>query len=56
VDDAREMLRLAEAASKENAGVAVVNNKFIGPPMVLAAKKTLSRHEAIVKRTQAREQ
>jgi citrate lyase subunit beta / citryl-CoA lyase len=53
VDDAREMLQLAEAATKENAGVVVVNNKFIGPPMVLAAKKTLSRHEAIVKRTQA---
>jgi len=56
VADAREMLRLAEAASKENAGVVVVNNKFIGPPMVIAAKKTLRRHEAIVKRTQAREQ
>lgn len=56
VEDAREMLRLAEAASKENAGVAVVNNKFIGPPMVVAAKKLLSRHEAIVKRIKAREQ
>ena len=50
VDDAREMLRLSEEASKENIGVAVVNGKFIGPPMVVAAKKLLKKHDAIAKK------
>lgn len=47
VNSAHEMLRLAEEAEKEGKGVVVVNNKFIGPPMVLAAKKTIEKHNMV---------
>jgi len=47
VTDALEMLKLAKEAEKEGKGVAVVNNKFIGPPMVIAAKKTLDKNKLI---------
>ena len=52
VYDAEEMLRMAEEAEKEGKGVAVVNNKFIGPPMVIAAKKTLTRNKLIEKKNE----
>jgi len=39
VEDAREMLRLSDEAEKLGKGVAVMNGKFIGPPMVIMAKK-----------------
>lgn len=44
VENAKELLRLAKEAEAEGKGVAVVSNKFIGPPMVLAAKKVLAKH------------
>jgi citrate lyase subunit beta/citryl-CoA lyase len=47
VADAREMLRLFEEAQKNKQGVALMNGKFIGPPMVLAARKVLAKHELI---------
>lgn len=47
IQDAKEMLRLANEAEKEGKGVAVMNNKFIGPPMVVAAKKTLQKDKLI---------
>lgn len=47
VNEAREMLRLAEEAKKEGKGVAVMNGKFIGPPMVLAAKKVIEMDEMV---------
>jgi citrate lyase subunit beta / citryl-CoA lyase len=47
VKDADEMLRLYEEAQKEGKGVAVKNGRFIGPPMVLAAKKTLKKNKLI---------
>lgn len=47
VADAEEMLQLSEQAQKEGKGVAVMNGKFIGPPMVLAAKKLLAKHKLI---------
>lgn len=47
VQDAKEMLRLANEFEKEGKGVAVINNKFIGPPMVIAAKKTLQKDKLI---------
>jgi citrate lyase subunit beta/citryl-CoA lyase len=50
VEDAREMFRLAEDAQKEGKSVAVKNNKFIGPPMVLAAKKVLEKNFLIEKK------
>ncbi|MBU0490162.1 MAG: CoA ester lyase [Bacteroidetes bacterium] len=47
VEDAREMLVLYEEAQKQGKGVAVKGNKFIGPPMVLAAKKTLEKYDMV---------
>ncbi|MDY0159834.1 MAG: CoA ester lyase [Bacteroidales bacterium] len=50
ISNAKEMLRLSDKAEKEGKGVALMNGKFIGPPMVLAAKKTLLKHELILKK------
>jgi citrate lyase subunit beta/citryl-CoA lyase len=47
ITDAREMLRLFEESQKEGKGVAVKNEKFIGPPMVLSAQKMLKKVELI---------
>ncbi len=47
VRDAKTMLQLAEEAKQDDKGVALMNGKFIGPPMVAAAKKTLKKHELI---------
>lgn len=44
---AREMIELAEEAQKEGKGVAVKDNKFIGPPMVKMAKNILKKQELI---------
>jgi citrate lyase subunit beta/citryl-CoA lyase len=46
-DDAVDMLRLYDESQAEGKGVAVKNGKFIGPPMVIAAKKVLKRHDLI---------
>lgn len=51
VQDAMEMISLSELAFKEGKGVAVVNNKFIGPPMVLAANKICAKHQLILGKT-----
>lgn len=47
VSDAKEMLRLFEESQKNNRGVSVMNGKFIGPPMVVGAKKILERDRLI---------
>ena len=47
IEDASEMLRLSNEAEKMNKGGAVMNGKFIGPPMVIAAKKTLAKAQII---------
>jgi len=52
VSDAKEMLRLSDEAEKEGKGVALMNGKFIGPPMVIAAKKILSKHQKILNKQQ----
>ncbi|MDD4182641.1 MAG: CoA ester lyase [Candidatus Omnitrophica bacterium] len=52
VEDAREMLRMAEEAQKEGKTVAVKHDKFIGPPMVIAAKKILEKNRLISKKIQ----
>lgn len=44
---AKELLMLAEEAKKEGRGVAVKNNKFIGPPMVKMAREILRKAEMI---------
>lgn len=47
VDWAKEMLVLAEEAIKEGKGVAVKDNKFIGPPMIKMAKDIIHKQELI---------
>ena len=44
---ANEMLQLSEEAVASGKGVAVIDNKFIGPPMVKMAKAILKRQELI---------
>lgn len=41
----KEMIMLSEEAQKEGKGVAVKDNKFIGPPMVKMAQKILEKNE-----------
>ena len=41
------MLALAEEAEREGKGVALKDNKFIGPPMVKMAQTILSKHRMI---------
>ena len=48
---ASEMVELAEEAVREGNGVAVKDNKFIGPPMLKMAKNILSKHEKICWKT-----
>ena len=47
---AEEMLKLSKIAEEDNKGVAIVNGKFVGPPMVAQAKKVINRHKEILKR------
>lgn len=44
---ATEMVELAEEAVRKGAGVAVKENKFIGPPMLKMAKNILAKYERI---------
>ena len=44
---AEEMLALAEEAEREGKGVALKDNKFIGPPMVKMAQAILDKHRMI---------
>jgi len=50
VSGAREMLRLSAEAQGMGKGVAVLDGRFVGPPMVLAAEKLLDRYERIQSR------
>lgn len=47
---AKEMVELAEEAVREGKGVAVKDNKFIGPPMVKMAKNILAKYEKMMKK------
>ncbi len=49
IKEAEEMLKLNEQARKDNKGVAVINGKFIGPPMVATAHRILKKAELIKK-------
>ncbi len=49
---ATEMVELAEEAVREGKGVAVKDNKFIGPPMLKMANAILQKNELIKKREQ----
>lgn len=44
VSNAQEILRLAEQAQKDGRGVALMDGKFIGPPMITRAKKILRKY------------
>ena len=46
---AKELLELNEKAKKVNKRVAVINGKFIGPPMVKSARRIIERYEMIQK-------
>lgn len=48
---AEDMLRLSSEAEKLGKGVAVKDNKFIGPPMVKMAKNILRKYKKILERT-----
>ena len=47
IDSAAEMLKLSEQAEKDGKGVAIMNGKFIGPPMVATAKNILNKANLI---------
>lgn len=44
---AEEMIQLSDEAAKEGKGVAVVDNKFIGPPMLKMANDILEKNDLI---------
>lgn len=48
VNAAKEMLDFAHKAEKDGKGVALINGKFIGPPMVSQAKKILTKNNQIL--------
>lgn len=50
IENAEEIIKLAEQAYVENRGVAIMNDKFIGPPMVIAARKVLMRSKKILEK------
>lgn len=50
VYEANEILRLNQIARENNQGVAIMNGKFVGPPFVLKAQKTLKKHQLIQKK------
>lgn len=50
IEDAEEMLKLSDEAEKMGKGVAVMNGKFIGPPMVILAQKILDKQQLILKK------
>ncbi len=56
VEDAREMLRLSAETEEMNKGVAVFNGKFVGPPIVLAAKKIIERDKLVKQKEKAKKE
>lgn len=54
IGNAREMLNLSKKAREDNKGVAIMSGKFIGPPMVLAAKEVLQKAEIIKEKEASR--
>lgn len=47
---AKEMIELTEESIREGKGVAVKDNKFIGPPMLKMAKNIIQKHDKITNR------
>jgi citrate lyase subunit beta/citryl-CoA lyase len=52
--EANEMLRLSDEAMLDGKGVALIKGKFIGPPMVLTAKKTIKKAKLINNKQEAK--
>jgi len=50
VNEANEILGLSKLAERENKGVAIMNGKFIGPPIVASAKKIIKKQQLIFNR------
>lgn len=50
IKDANAMLKMAEHARDAGEGVAIIDGKFIGPPMIKAAKKILLKQKLIDKK------
>ncbi|MFW6276027.1 MAG: HpcH/HpaI aldolase/citrate lyase family protein [bacterium] len=50
VKHARDVLELNKQAEKEGRGVAIIDGKFIGPPILISARKTLQKHDLILKK------
>jgi citrate lyase subunit beta/citryl-CoA lyase len=50
VEHSKEMLRIYEIAQKDDRGVAIIEGTFIGPPIVVAAKKIIERNRIIEER------
>lgn len=49
-EDAKEFLRLYAEAQKLNKGVAIIEGKFVGPPLITKSKDIIARVELIEKR------
>lgn len=47
IAEAHEILVLADEANRLNKGVAIINGKFIGPPLVVKAKHIINRQKLI---------
>lgn len=47
IKEANEILSLSEDANKLGKGVAIINGKFIGPPLVVKARKVITRAKLI---------
>lgn len=43
IAEAYEILKLSEEAKKQGRGVAIINGKFIGPPLVVKANRVINR-------------
>lgn len=51
IDDANEMVQAFKESEKKGEGVAIVNGKFVGPPLVRNAKKVLMKANKIDKKS-----
>jgi citrate lyase subunit beta/citryl-CoA lyase len=49
-EDAKEFLRLYKEAQRLNKGVAIIEGKFVGPPLITKSNDVISRMELIEKR------
>ncbi len=53
INEAYELLALAEESNKMDKGVSIINGKFIGPPLVVKANRIISRVQLIKSKKKA---